>query len=496
LDGVVTITATDPSTTNEGVLSVITGTTTTSIINSNTGGGSQVVLEAGSGITLSELANTITIAATGSTSIYNASDTIFTNCVSTIADNSSWTVDWWSGNRAMSFEDNIDRIVMQSDGQEASIQITNTGVVIEVFNTGGTQSGEVFVGPNGAELDFENNIIQANQYGIQCTGVEPFYPPSVTTAQRNVIFPVFEGALIYNSTDTTLQGYQGGSWVDIPGSSGGGGTITTIYSTPGSTTVSVPAGAISLDVICVGGGGGGGSGRKGAVSSNRYGGGGGAAGCVSIGSFSVSDLGNPANITVEVGAGGAGGASKSANGSSGDSGTNGQPSQLIVSGVTIITASGGTGGNGGTNINGAGGSITAARGDFIPNSGGSGQSGAGNSATNSTGRQPGSGGGGGGINSSNTTAIGGGGGSACYGLIAGTTGGNGAGANGVNPSNGQITGGGGAGGGTVSGVRADGGNGGNLGGGGGGGAAGTDSSIDSGKGGDGGNGLVKLVWYF
>jgi hypothetical protein len=55
----------DGSVTNEGSLTVAAGTATTSIINSNTSGSTGVTIEAGSGISVSETGNTITIAATG-----------------------------------------------------------------------------------------------------------------------------------------------------------------------------------------------------------------------------------------------------------------------------------------------------------------------------------------------------------------------------------------------------------------------------------------------
>ena len=71
--GTVTITATevDGSTTNEGSLTVGAGTATTSLIQSNTSGSTNVTLQAGGIVSLSEASNTITVSATevdGSTS--------------------------------------------------------------------------------------------------------------------------------------------------------------------------------------------------------------------------------------------------------------------------------------------------------------------------------------------------------------------------------------------------------------------------------------------
>lgn len=62
----------DSSITNEGELSVLSGTASTSVITSNTSGSSAVTLKAGSGITLSEAVDTITITSTASSSVKEA----------------------------------------------------------------------------------------------------------------------------------------------------------------------------------------------------------------------------------------------------------------------------------------------------------------------------------------------------------------------------------------------------------------------------------------
>lgn len=62
----------DSTITNEGELSVLPGTASTSVITSNTSGSSAVTLKAGSGITLSETVDTITITSTASSSVKEA----------------------------------------------------------------------------------------------------------------------------------------------------------------------------------------------------------------------------------------------------------------------------------------------------------------------------------------------------------------------------------------------------------------------------------------
>lgn len=61
INGSNVISATDPSQTNEGSLTVGAGTATTSVITSNTPGSNQVTFSAGTNITLAESGNTITI---------------------------------------------------------------------------------------------------------------------------------------------------------------------------------------------------------------------------------------------------------------------------------------------------------------------------------------------------------------------------------------------------------------------------------------------------
>jgi len=42
----------------------------------------------------------------------------------------------------------------------------------------------------------------------------PLQAPSLTTAQRNALSPMF-GMIIYNSTTGTVQGYTGSGWSDL-----------------------------------------------------------------------------------------------------------------------------------------------------------------------------------------------------------------------------------------------------------------------------------------
>jgi hypothetical protein len=81
--------------------------------------------------------------------------------------------------------------------------------------------------------------------------------------------------------------------------------------TPGTTMWNKPAGAVWVEMFCIGGGGGGGSGIAGAAGAGRFGGSGGGCGAWSRALYAAVDL--PASLNVQCGAAGAGGASSTGN---------------------------------------------------------------------------------------------------------------------------------------------------------------------------------------
>ncbi len=78
------------------------------------------------------------------------------------------------------------------DGQESSIGI---GTTVSI-NTSG--------------------IVTAAQFVSNST-TTAFYPPVLTTTQRDAMSGLSEGAMIFNSTDGKLQVYDGSSWTSLPG---------------------------------------------------------------------------------------------------------------------------------------------------------------------------------------------------------------------------------------------------------------------------------------
>ena len=190
----------------------------------------------------------------------------------------------------------------------------------------------------------------------------------VTTTQRDAIPNPEAGQLIYNTTTSSLQLYDGSAWAavyDPPFNASGGDVANGLapgngykyhtFSNSGSFTVS--ANTKNVQVLVVAGGGGGGSNNNGGTDGGAGGGGGGVA-LTNGATIPVS----PGTYNITVGGGGAGGnapgtennnpgcRSKNApfGGNSGNNGGNsvfgaGSPSAIQ------ITAIGGGGGGSGPN---------------------------------------------------------------------------------------------------------------------------------------------------
>lgn len=270
----------------------------------------------------------------------------------------------------------------------------------------------------------------------------------------------------------------------------------------GSYSWTIPTGAKSIAIYCVGAGGGGGSGRRGAAGTACCGGGGGGSGGWSEIGHQVASLAS-STLAITVPAGGAGGAAPSADNTNGNAGSDVNTNTSVVcSGATIGMAFSATGGQGGTSaatVNGGGAQWAS---QYTPNvaattpqgkSGAAGGGGGNNTFTS------GFGGGGGGADAANNQYAGGAGGGAPIMFGAGSaptagTAGGGAGANGVSYASRYGTGGAGGGGSNSAGGGA-GGNG-AFPGGGGGGAGGGRNGATGGAGGNGAGGYVRItVWY-
>lgn len=283
-------------------------------------------------------------------------------------------------------------------------------------------------------------------------------------------------------------------------------------------SVSVPRGAVKMEVRCTGGGGGGGSGRCGATSTTRLGGGGGGAGGYGVAMFNMDELSYPTQIFYTVGAGGAGAGINFSNDTNGSAGSAGGASSVGTTsgpGTVIMRSGGGGGGAGGTNgtsiVGGtsAGTVFSSSEGSLFFNTlqGGGSNNSSGSlqpafiqstSTTTNSAPGPGPGAGGAYISSGNGAGLGQSGAGALGQSSSKGAGGGSAGADGSAgslPYSSAYCGGGGGGGAAYSAGSGGGGGNGTRGGGGGGGAGALNGGW-GGNGGNGGAGYVRITFFF
>lgn len=420
---------------------------------------------------------------------------------------------WASNARAVTGTATI--LAASDDGMYVDQDVTAAGANANLPAAAALRQGFNFV---LRKADATANVITLVPFaGDTVTG------PTAITAQFGALMVVRTGPTAWQS-------------IAIPAP---GGVDVQSFTVAGAAVWTKPAGAMAVEVICVGGGGGGGGGSRGNASTVQSGGGGGGGGAYSRKVFRAADLGATENLV--VGAAGASGAGATvadgADGGNGAASTFGTVVRLFAGGGGggrrgRAAAEQGTGGGGGGSIgNGQVGQAAAQSNGGLPAGASpsifaiSGQGGAGGHPGSFVGPAEYGGGGGGGHSAVPTNAPGadsiygaGGGGSGAGSTIApalvaaaaggasgayAAGGGGAAGASGAAPTAGTAGAagstavggaGGGGGGGTLNAATpgAAGGAGGFPGGGGGGGGIGGDGAA-GGAGGVGGGGMVIVI---
>ena len=206
-----------------------------------------------------------------------------------------------------------------------------------------------------------------------------------------------------------IQAISTSAWA-VMESSGRGTKYASYTTAQANTAVSVPATAQFCDFRVIGGGGGGGGGFSSGTSGG--GGGGGGQGYTAWGKLSLSDVGNPANLFITVGAGGTAGTGSGVAGNAGSAsliGLTTGPAEVFVQ------ANGGGAGQPGTgSAGGVGGSDNGLSFNYAGYGGGGATGGAGGftavgaNAPNSSSQAGNNGGSGGGGGAGGTTAYSGG----------------------------------------------------------------------------------------
>lgn len=346
------------------------------------------------------------------------------------------------------------------------------------------QGGNVIVG--GAATASEIQFMEPSGSGTNYTGLKAAASDASTTYTLPATPPTANGQVLASTTGGVT------SWATKT-------TVVYAYTTAQTnTSLAVPSGAVSAEIVVTGGGGGGGAGRRGAAGTIRSGGGGGSGAGCSIISFQVSDFGT-STLYVTVGSGGVGGPAQTSNDTNGSNGGSGGASYVSTSTSSsdaIIRAIGGASGIGGDANGSAGGSATTS-GSVIPGGNGGASSATGGNGTGAASIQGATGGGaGGGITTGNVGGNGGSNGASYLGIYSSVSGASAgaSGTDGATPGARPIGQSGTGGGGNASGGGGTGGAGTRGGGGGGGGA--SLNGNNSGAGGAGGDGYVRVTFFF
>ena len=268
---------------------------------------------------------------------------------------------------------------------------------------------------------------------------------TTNTAGRNAGVGTIAGEMIYNTSTSSVQFYNGTSWGDVytpPMDASGGSTSTSggykyhTFTSTGTFTVTTGGNVDALIVAGAGGGGGGGSAING---TGLHGGGGGAGGMLTItntavasGSYTVTvgagggtyQNGNNSSFNGNTAIGGGRGSSEGAGKSPGNGGSGGGASYNSNNG----SGTAGQGNNGGTGLGG---------GSYATGGGGGAGAVGGNAPNNTTG---GNGGNGSAWLNGTTYAGGGGGCISVVGTPGGSSGSGGSGGGGAGAANGGTNG--------------------------------------------------------
>jgi len=224
---VITIASTGGSNTDEGSLTVGAGTSTTSLIQSNTSGSADITLSAGTGISLSEFGNTITItssggstaqdlsytASTGALGISGGTGVTLTNIVpaggsagQVLKKNSATDYDYSWAADATGTGGGSDNIVATSQGGSYTADFTGTNRLIKLTLTGAltlTMSN----GTSGTGTNYLDATLQVIQDG---TGGRTITWPANVKFPGGVSPVLSSGA---NDVDIFQFYWDGSDWI-------------------------------------------------------------------------------------------------------------------------------------------------------------------------------------------------------------------------------------------------------------------------------------------
>ena len=162
--------------------------------------------------------------------IYSGSGTLFSGGTATLPTGASFNFRYFGGNNAITLADATGTTTLRSKSARAIAAINSEDVNLTGYDAGLVAGGSVVASYANARMGWKSDhSLAVNEDGIFCTStLGAFHPPEMTTAQRDLIFPLFNSGIIYNTTTSKFQFRQAGAWEELGGGGGGGawGDIT------------------------------------------------------------------------------------------------------------------------------------------------------------------------------------------------------------------------------------------------------------------------------
>ena len=158
--------------------------------------------------------------------IYTGSGTIPAGAGATVTSSSFFRFRYNGGTTALNIADATNSVVMQSKNTQQQVGVDDTQVTISVV------SGGAYVTDLGGSRE-ATGVLEAR------STTKAFYPPRMSTTQRNAITSPADGAIIYDTTTDFLNLRSNGAWVQLQSGGDGDGIYTGSGTVPTAVTATL-----------------------------------------------------------------------------------------------------------------------------------------------------------------------------------------------------------------------------------------------------------------